>query len=96
MVILDIKLLSGYSEDQSSLQQLENNNSVKRVDLEEGHVLIYLDELKKKDLKTFSLTLEEEESVRDLKPAAIKVYDYYQTSDEAVSDYTSPCAGVKG
>lgn len=28
-----------------------------------------------------SLTLEEEIPVRNLKPAAVKVYDYYQTSE---------------
>lgn len=29
----------------------------------------------------YSLTLEEELPVRNLKPAAVKVYDYYQTSE---------------
>ena len=32
-------------------------------------------------MKLYSLTLEEELPVKNLKPAVIKVYDYYQTSE---------------
>ncbi|XP_060928722.1 alpha-2-macroglobulin [Limanda limanda] len=92
MVIVNIKLLSGYILDKSSLGPLKNDRSVKRVDVEEGYINIYLDGLKKDDTTLLSVTLEEDIPVRNLKPAVVKVYDYYQTSDEAVTDYTSPCA----
>ncbi|XP_041731964.2 alpha-2-macroglobulin-like isoform X2 [Coregonus clupeaformis] len=92
MVIINVKLLSGFVLDKSSLKPLKNDPNVKRVDLEEGHVIIYLDRLKKKETKTYSLAIEEDVPVRNLKPAVVKVYDYYQTSDEAVSEYSSPCA----
>ncbi|AWO98490.1 putative alpha-2-macroglobulin-like isoform 2 [Scophthalmus maximus] len=92
MVIVNIKLLSGYVLDKSSLDLLKRDRSVKRVDVEEGHIHIYLDGLKKDETKIYSVTLEEDVPVRNLKPAVVKVYDYYQTSDEAVTDYTSPCA----
>ncbi|KAJ7995147.1 hypothetical protein DPEC_G00241550 [Dallia pectoralis] len=92
MVIINLKLLSGFILDKSSLSPLQNERTVKRVDLEEGHVIIYLDGLKQKEVKTYSLTIEEDVPVRNLKPAVVKVYDYYQTSDEAVSEYSSPCA----
>ncbi|XP_034459868.1 alpha-2-macroglobulin isoform X2 [Hippoglossus hippoglossus] len=92
MVIINIKLLSGYILDKSSLNLLKSDRSVKRVDVEEGYINIYLDGLKKDDTKIHSVTLEEDIPVRNLKPAVVKVYDYYQTSDEAVTDYTSPCA----
>ena len=87
-------------------------------------------QLKKDETKIHSVTLEEDVPVRNLKPAVVKVYDYYQTSesvffllllfmnvmflltvfplchivsltcfwfsgDEAVTDYTSPCAESK-
>ncbi|XP_029026578.1 alpha-2-macroglobulin isoform X2 [Betta splendens] len=91
MVIINIKMLSGYILDKTSLNWLRNDNSVKRVDVEEGWINIYLDGLKKEESKMYSLTLEEDVSVRNLKPAVLKVYDYYQTSDVAVTDYTSPC-----
>ncbi|XP_040902892.1 alpha-2-macroglobulin isoform X2 [Toxotes jaculatrix] len=92
MVIINIKLLSGYILDESSLNLLKRDSSVKRVDVEEGFINIYLDGLKKDETKIYSVTIEEDQPVRNLKPAVVKVYDYYQTSDEAVTDYTSPCA----
>ncbi|XP_029301916.1 alpha-2-macroglobulin isoform X2 [Cottoperca gobio] len=96
MVIINIKLLSGYILDKSSLKLLKIDRSVKRVDVDEGHVNIYLDGLRKDETKIHSVTLEEDVPVRNLKPAVVKVYDYYQTSDEAVTDYTSPCAESDG
>ncbi|XP_054901694.1 alpha-2-macroglobulin-like protein 1 isoform X1 [Poeciliopsis prolifica] len=95
MVIINIKLLSGYVLDQSSLQLLKNEPSVKRVDSDEGFLNIYLDGLKKDELQTCKVTLEEDQRVRNLKPAVIKVYDYYQPTDQAATDYTSPCAESK-
>ncbi|XP_042370561.1 murinoglobulin-1-like [Plectropomus leopardus] len=95
MVIINIKLLSGYILDKSSLTLLKSDRSVKRVDVEEGYINIYLDGLKKDETKIHSVTLEEDQPVRNLKPAVVKVYDYYQTSDEAVTEYTSPCAESK-
>ncbi|XP_070685213.1 alpha-2-macroglobulin [Pempheris klunzingeri] len=92
MVIINIKLLSGYILDRSSLKLLKSDRSVKRVDVEEGFINIYLDGLRKEETKIYSVTIEEDQPVRNLKPAVVKVYDYYQTSDEAVTDYTSPCA----
>uniref|UniRef100_A0A1A7Y2Z2 Alpha-2-macroglobulin-like 1 n=1 Tax=Iconisemion striatum TaxID=60296 RepID=A0A1A7Y2Z2_9TELE len=92
MVIIDIKLLSGYVLDGSSLNQLKSDSSVKRVDTDEGHISIYLDGLRKDETQMYSVTLEDDQQIRNLKPAVVKVYDYYQTSDEAVTEYTSPCA----
>ncbi|KAI9529566.1 hypothetical protein NQZ68_007803 [Dissostichus eleginoides] len=92
MVIINIKLLSGYIVDKSSLELLKSDRSVKRVDLDEGYINIYLDGLKKDETLIYSVTMEEDVPVRNLKPAVVKVYDYYQTSDEAVTEYCSPCA----
>ncbi|XP_077422372.1 alpha-2-macroglobulin-like protein 1 isoform X2 [Vanacampus margaritifer] len=92
MVIINIKLLSGHILDKSSLESLKNDISVKRVDLDEGYINIYLDGLKKGEKVVYSMTLEQDVPVRNLKAAVVKVYDYYQTSDVAVTEYTSPCA----
>ncbi|KAK5621424.1 hypothetical protein CRENBAI_006807 [Crenichthys baileyi] len=64
-----------------SLQLLRDGRSVKRVDVDEGFIDIYLDGLKKNLPQTYKVTLEEDQRVRNLKPAVIKVYDYYQPSD---------------
>ncbi|XP_035289149.1 alpha-2-macroglobulin-like isoform X1 [Anguilla anguilla] len=92
MVIISIRLLSGFLLDKSSLIQLKAHPSVKRVEEEEGHVIIYLDELKKMAPMSYFLVIVEDIPVRNLKPAVVKVYDYYDKSDEAVSEYSSPCA----
>ncbi|XP_035289151.1 alpha-2-macroglobulin-like [Anguilla anguilla] len=92
MVIISIRLLSGFLLDKSSLIQLKADPSVKRVEKEEDHVIIYLDELKKMAPMSYVLVIVEDIPVRNLKPAVVKVYDYYDKSDEAVSEYSSPCA----
>ncbi|XP_034024094.1 alpha-2-macroglobulin isoform X2 [Thalassophryne amazonica] len=92
MVIINIKLLSGYIVDKSSIKTLKMGRSVKRVDIDEGFINIYLDELRKDEINVYCVDLEEDVPVKNLKPAVVKVYDYYQISDEAVADYTSPCA----
>lgn len=91
MVIINIKLLSGYVLDKSSLDLMKRDRSVKRVDVDEGFINVYLDGLKQNEMQMYSLTIEQDQPVRNLKPAVVKVYDYYQTSDEAVTEYTSPC-----
>ncbi|XP_067221217.1 alpha-2-macroglobulin-like protein 1 [Chanodichthys erythropterus] len=92
MVIINVRLLSGFKLDETSLQALKEDPTIKRVDLEEDRVIIYLDGLKKKQVKTISLQLQQDLLVQNLKPAVVKVYDYYKTSEFAVIDYTSPCA----
>lgn len=42
-------------------------------------------QLKKDETKLYSVTLEEDVPVRNLKPAVVKVYDYYQTSKNLIS-----------
>ncbi|KAM3615928.1 uncharacterized protein V6R79_009822 [Siganus canaliculatus] len=92
MVIIHVKLLSGYVVEKKSLKVLKAEQSVKRVDTNEGSIDIYIDGLKKNAENSYRLILEEEQPVRNLKPAVIKIYDYYQTSDSAVTDYTTSCA----
>uniref|UniRef100_A0A4W5PHM6 Alpha-macroglobulin receptor-binding domain-containing protein n=1 Tax=Hucho hucho TaxID=62062 RepID=A0A4W5PHM6_9TELE len=61
MVIINVKLLSGFVLDKSSLGPL-----------------------KQKETKTYSLAMEEDVPVRNLKPAVVKAYDYYQTSKNSI------------
>ncbi|KAL7827147.1 hypothetical protein SRHO_G00328650 [Serrasalmus rhombeus] len=96
MVIIEVKLLSGFQLDKESLKPSSdkinsNEGTVKRVDQNEGTVIIYLDGLQKGDSKTYTLVILRETVVQNQKPAVVKVYDYYETSDVAVTDYNSPC-----
>ncbi|XP_026137257.1 murinoglobulin-2-like [Carassius auratus] len=92
MVIINIRLLSGFKPDETSLQALREDPTIKRLDLDGDHVIFYLDSLKKNELKSISLQLVQEVPVHNLKPAVVTVYDYYKTSELSVIDYTSPCA----
>uniref|UniRef100_A0A668VEK2 Alpha-2-macroglobulin-like n=1 Tax=Oreochromis aureus TaxID=47969 RepID=A0A668VEK2_OREAU len=89
MVILDIKMLSGFTVVSS---QLKVAPLVDRVEQTEDHVLVYLQELPKDMPKNYSLTIIEELRVENLKPAVIKIYDYYQPSDQAETEYIYPSA----
>ncbi|KAL6456291.1 hypothetical protein MHYP_G00348340 [Metynnis hypsauchen] len=96
MVIIEVKLLSGFQLDEDSLKSSSdkinsNEGTVKRVDQNEGTVIIYLDGLQNGDSKTYNLIILRETFVQNQKPAMVKVYDYYETNEVAVVDYTSPC-----
>ncbi|KAI7800535.1 putative alpha-2-macroglobulin-like protein 1 [Triplophysa rosa] len=91
MVIINVKLLSGFVLDDLSLQDLQQDSRIKLVEQNEGHVILYLDRMKKKEGKTFTLVLLQTVVVKNLKPAVVKVYDYYKTGEGAVKQYTSPC-----
>ncbi|XP_016326682.1 alpha-2-macroglobulin-like protein 1 [Sinocyclocheilus anshuiensis] len=91
MVIINIRLLSGFKPDETSLQALREVPTIKRVDLDEDRVFFYLDSLKKNEEKSISLKLVQEVPVQNLKPAVVIVYDYYKISELSMIDYTSPC-----
>ncbi|XP_045929765.1 alpha-2-macroglobulin-like [Micropterus dolomieu] len=94
MVILDIKMLSGFVPDPESLRRLKGALLVDRVEEKEDHVLVYITELTKDIPINHSLDLLQELPVQNLKPAVVKIYDYYQPSDQAETEYIYPCAAA--
>ncbi|XP_062310598.1 alpha-2-macroglobulin-like protein 1 [Osmerus eperlanus] len=88
MVIIDVKLLSGFVLDKTSVNPMKTS---KRVDEKDGHVIIYVERLKRMETMSYTLVMVEDFPVKNLQPAVVKVYDYYQKSDEAVSEYSSTC-----
>ncbi|ROJ08811.1 Pregnancy zone protein [Anabarilius grahami] len=93
MVIVDIKLLSGFTADTSLLGSSPQTFAplVERVDAGDDHVLVYLKEVPKGVPMTYTLKLNQVLAVKNLKPAVINVYDYYQTSDAFETTYMSSC-----
>ncbi|XP_045075715.1 LOW QUALITY PROTEIN: alpha-2-macroglobulin-like [Coregonus clupeaformis] len=92
MIIVDLKMLSGFAPDPESLGRLRGSLLVDRVDTKDDHVLMYLRELPSLFLP-FNHTLDiiQELPVQNLKPAVVKIYDYYQPSDHAETEYVFPC-----
>ncbi|XP_074008094.1 alpha-2-macroglobulin [Numenius arquata] len=91
MVIVDVKMLSGFIPVKSSVRKLEGRSVIERTELSTNHVLVYLEKLSSEAL-SFSFSLERDVPVRGLKPAQVKVYDYYETDEFATQEYTAPCA----
>ncbi|XP_031139595.1 alpha-2-macroglobulin-like isoform X4 [Sander lucioperca] len=94
MVILDIKMLSGFVPDPESLNMLKRALLVDRVEQKEDHVLVYIRELPKNIGINHSLKLIQEHQVENLKPAVVKIYDYYQPSDQSDTEYINPCVAA--
>uniref|UniRef100_A0A3P9BY03 Alpha-2-macroglobulin n=1 Tax=Maylandia zebra TaxID=106582 RepID=A0A3P9BY03_9CICH len=89
MVILDIKMLSGFSPDPESLKSLKRGLLVSRVEQKEDHVLVYLEELSKDTPINHSLEIIQELPVDNLKPAVVKIYDYYQPGPSLTKLYSN-------
>ncbi|XP_030601195.1 alpha-2-macroglobulin-like [Archocentrus centrarchus] len=94
MVILDIKMLSGFVPDAESLKRLKGAPLVDRAEQTEDRVLVYLRELPKDTPINLSLEIIQELPVDNLKPAVVKIYDYYQPSDQAETEYIYPGAAA--
>ncbi|KFW78638.1 Alpha-2-macroglobulin, partial [Manacus vitellinus] len=91
MVIVDVKMLSGFIPLKSSVRKVGCCHPViERTELSTNHVLIYLEKLSSETL-SFSFTVERDIPVQGLKPAQVKVYDYYETDEFATQEYSAPC-----
>ncbi|NXN38439.1 A2ML1 protein, partial [Rhinoptilus africanus] len=77
MVIMEVSLLSGFMLAPGSRMLLERKSIIKKIEVKADVVYIYLEKLNDES-QTFILQLEEVIQMKNLKPAIIKVYDYYQ------------------
>ncbi|CAL8372004.1 unnamed protein product, partial [Gadus morhua 'NCC'] len=92
MVMVDIKLLSGFVPEPESLRKLKSALLVDRVEHNDDHVIIYLKPFFAVDVPiNHFLDILQDIEVENLKPAVVKIYDYYQQSDQAETEYNDPC-----
>ncbi|XP_061863702.1 alpha-2-macroglobulin [Colius striatus] len=94
MVIVDVKMLSGFIPVKSSVRKLESHAVIERTELSTNHVLVYLERLSSETL-SFSFSVERDVPVQGLKPAQVKVYDYYETDEFATQEYSAPCTTAR-
>ncbi|XP_072279934.1 alpha-2-macroglobulin-like protein 1 [Pyxicephalus adspersus] len=88
MALVQVELPSGYSANKESLIRM-TKGLVKRTETEENHVNIYFSELTRTyEILTFLAI--EEFTVQNRKPKMIKVIDYYETGEEALTMYDVP------
>ncbi|KAG8127374.1 hypothetical protein E2320_014301 [Naja naja] len=91
MAIAQINMLSGYIPLKSTVKLLEKLVFVQRTEIATTQVLLYLEEVSNLS-QSFSFTVELETPIQGLKPALVKVYDYYETDDFAIVEYIAPCS----
>ncbi|NXW49066.1 A1M protein, partial [Nyctiprogne leucopyga] len=87
MVIVEVSLLSGFILAPGSRMLLERRTIVKKIEVKADVVYIYLEKLNDES-QTFILQLEQVIPMKNLKPASIKVYDYYQPGRLQVPFYS--------
>ncbi|XP_037703143.1 LOW QUALITY PROTEIN: alpha-2-macroglobulin-like protein 1 [Choloepus didactylus] len=90
MAIVEVKMLSGFSPVEGTSKLLLQQPLVKKVETGTDTLNIYLEELSK-ETQTYTFTISQNVLVTNLKPAAIKVYDYYLPDEQATIQYSDPC-----
>nr|XP_026236338.1 pregnancy zone protein-like isoform X1 [Urocitellus parryii] len=91
MVIVDVKMISGFIPVKPSVKKLQEQPDIQRTEVSTNHVLIYLRKLTNKAL-SFSFLVEQDMQVKNLKPAIVKAYDYYETDEYTIEEYSAPCS----
>lgn len=85
MVVLELEFPSGFKFDNDCRQELLKNKEIKRVETKDGDtsIAVYFDEMGKvpQNLKITALKSHE---VSNLKPAEVKVYDYYDNGKNSL------------
>ncbi|XP_045319813.1 pregnancy zone protein-like [Leopardus geoffroyi] len=91
MAIVDVKMISGFIPVKSSVKRLQEKPQIQRTEVNTNHVLIYFEELTNQTL-SFSFSVEQDIQVNNLKPATVKAYDYYETEEFTIEEYSDPCS----
>ncbi|XP_060902031.1 alpha-2-macroglobulin-like isoform X1 [Labrus mixtus] len=92
MMIMEIKLLSGFIPDAESLRMIRDSELVEHLEYIGDRLIVYIRELLKSQITRHFLILQHKLPVQNLKPALVKIYDYYQPSYSAEFEYAHPCA----
>ncbi|XP_030384731.1 C3 and PZP-like alpha-2-macroglobulin domain-containing protein 8 isoform X2 [Scaptodrosophila lebanonensis] len=89
MAVMEINLPSGYISDVDSFPQIEAIDRVKRIETKNSDsvVLVYFDSLTPGDVKCLPVQASKAHAIAKQKPAAISLYDYYDTERRATEYY---------
>ncbi|KAM5140422.1 alpha-2-macroglobulin-like protein 1 [Mantella aurantiaca] len=96
MAVIEVRMLSGYIPIKSTVRKLEMDRLTQRSEMQADMITLYLNEVGHNAFK-LSFMVEKDIEVKDMKPATAKVYDYYETDEQAVAEYSHPCnTGIPG
>ncbi|XP_043821770.1 alpha-2-macroglobulin-like isoform X2 [Dromiciops gliroides] len=91
MVIIDVKMVSGFIPVKPSVKKLVKSGHLSKTEVSTNHVLLYVEKMTNETL-SFAFTVTQDIPVKDLKPAVVKIYDYYETDELGVTEYHAPCS----
>ncbi|XP_021047084.1 ovostatin homolog [Mus pahari] len=74
-VLLDVKMLSGFTPVFSSIEELKFNSQVTKTDIKNGHVLFYLKNVPK-EATSLTFSIEQTNLVVNIQPAPVMVHSY--------------------
>ncbi|XP_057159317.1 ovostatin homolog 2-like [Ursus arctos] len=86
MVLVDVKMLSGFTPVMASIEELENNGRVMKTEVKNDHVLFYLETVFG-TANHFTFSVEQTNLVSNIQPAPVMVYDYYEKDEYALVSY---------
>ncbi|KAH8411883.1 hypothetical protein KR222_001277 [Zaprionus bogoriensis] len=89
MAVMEIALPSGYVGDKDSFDKIESVDRVKRIETKnsDSTVIVYFDSLTPGDVKCLPVEGTRAHAVAKQKPAAVSLYDYYETDRRATEYY---------
>uniref|UniRef100_A0A8C9BQU4 Pregnancy zone protein n=1 Tax=Phocoena sinus TaxID=42100 RepID=A0A8C9BQU4_PHOSS len=91
MVIVDVKMVSGFIPVKASVKKLQER--VTELIFDSNSVFLSL-QLTHQSL-SFSFSVERNIPIKNLKPATVKAYDYYETEEFTIEEYSVPCSAGK-
>ncbi|CAJ1065980.1 alpha-2-macroglobulin-like protein 1 isoform X1 [Xyrichtys novacula] len=95
LVVMEIKVLSGFRPDSESLREIKDSPLVNHVEHKDDLVVVHLRELFKGLVFAYYVPLIQEVPVQNLRPAVVRIYDFYRPSCKAELEYMDPCAAGK-
>ncbi|XP_008823714.1 ovostatin homolog [Nannospalax galili] len=75
MVLVDVKMLSGFIPVLSSIEELKNNGPVMKTNMKNDHVLLYLENVSNTAI-SFTFSVEQSNPVSNVQPAPVMVYSF--------------------
>ncbi|XP_037083523.1 murinoglobulin-2-like [Pollicipes pollicipes] len=90
MAIIEIEMISGFVTVDKSLRDVEKEGVIQRWEFKEGKASLYFDEFTTTEV-CFSVRFTQAVAVEKLKPAVVRIYDYYAVEDRFEVEYGPPC-----
>uniref|UniRef100_A0A8C4M920 Pregnancy zone protein n=1 Tax=Equus asinus asinus TaxID=83772 RepID=A0A8C4M920_EQUAS len=92
MVIVDVKMVSGFIPVKTSVKKV-TLNPLQTLIFDSNSVFLSL-QLTNQTL-SFTFSVEQRIQIKNLKPATVKAYDYYETEEFTIEEYSDPCLAGK-